>query len=399
MKKIRAGMLTLIIASTLCMAFIAPALAEEESTIYLHHDYTFTHDIYESIVVCADDIVIDGNGYRLQCPGFGWYGFYLFGRTGVTIKNVGIEGWFYGIYLTWHSDDNTLSGNAISYNMVGIYLENDCDGNTLSGNTVSNNDFGIDVWANCDDNTLIDNTISNNWIGIELSFWSIHNLIYHNNFLGNPTQAYDTNAWANDWHHPDLLEGNYWSDYPGVDDGSGTGKHAIAGDGIGDTDIPWTCGDDYPLMFMWIIDPAHAPELYMRRRGAHGGGAWPEWHVGLACWNQTLYVRIMNYGEMGAYVEVKFEVSAAGLTTQEYVSDQAWIDAATWVEDDIVPGEVVVSATFHVDAPGVFDIGAKLYCKFWGVTEKVFYGELEPVLGGEAVSRDIATKYKVVTHL
>jgi hypothetical protein len=53
------------------------------------------------------------------------------------------------------------------------------------------------------------------------------------------------------------LEGNYWSDYPGVDDGSGTGKHAIAGDGIGDTYIPWPGldFDFYPLILSYIKTP------------------------------------------------------------------------------------------------------------------------------------------------
>jgi hypothetical protein len=46
------------------------------------------------------------------------------------------------------------------------------------------------------------------------------------------------------------LEGNFWSDYTGVDDGSGTEKHAIAGDGIGDTDIPYPSlnFDNFPLV-------------------------------------------------------------------------------------------------------------------------------------------------------
>jgi len=47
-----------------------------------------------------------------------------------------------------------------------------------------------------------------------------------------------------------LLEGNYWSDYSGADDGSGSGKHATSGDNIGDTEIPHpgTNYDNYPLM-------------------------------------------------------------------------------------------------------------------------------------------------------
>ena len=61
----------------------------------------------------------------------------------------------------------------------------------------------------------------------------VGNLIFHNNFIGE-RMVYVPYPGANDWHHPVLLEGNFWSQYGGLDDGSGIGKHAIAGDGIGD---------------------------------------------------------------------------------------------------------------------------------------------------------------------
>ena len=63
---------------------------------------------------------------------------------------------------------------------------------------------------------------------------------------GGPSfeQVQDEHPFTNYWHHPSILEGNYWSDYTGVDDGSGIDKHSIAGDGIGDTLIPHP-GSDY----------------------------------------------------------------------------------------------------------------------------------------------------------
>nr|QNO47702.1 hypothetical protein FJIOJMEM_00028 [Methanosarcinales archaeon ANME-2c ERB4] len=64
------------------------------------------------------------------------------------------------------------------------------------------------------------------------------NLLFHNNLVNNGPNAYDSNPASNDWYHPVLLEGNYWSDYPGIDNGSGTEKHDIVGDGVGDTNIP-----------------------------------------------------------------------------------------------------------------------------------------------------------------
>jgi len=75
-------------------------------------------------------------------------------------------------------------------------------------------------------------------------------VIFHNNIQENDVQAFDTAPTDNYWHHPDWLEGNYWSDYTGADDGSGVDKHSIAGDGIGDTDIPHPGPnyDDYPFL-------------------------------------------------------------------------------------------------------------------------------------------------------
>jgi len=146
---------------------------------------------------------------------------------------------------------------------------------------------------------------------------------------------------------------------------------------------------------------APGPELYICRRGAHGGGAWPEWHVGLYTEDQTLYSRIMNYGEMGAWIKVKFVVVSSGYPVMEYWSNEAWIDAATWVSDDIVPGESVVSAEFTPPGPGPAKcyVGAWLYFKAGGMTEYIFYGSENINLDGESVSRDIATTFKVVTKM
>jgi hypothetical protein len=147
-----------------------------------------------------------------------------------------------------------------------------------------------------------------------------------------------------------------------------------------------------------FCNSATTPEMYLRRRGAHGGGAWPEWHVGLYTEDQTLYATVMNYGEMGADIEVRFEVSAVGMPTMEYTTNEAWLDAATWVAEEIVPGEVTVSATFPTGTPGMFTVSGKLFIEFGGMKwQKVFYGKLEGLCGGEGSTRDIATKYKVVT--
>ncbi|MFW9964812.1 MAG: NosD domain-containing protein, partial [Candidatus Sifarchaeia archaeon] len=167
-----------------------------------------------------------------------------------------------GIYLGW-SDHNEVYGNTAIGCEIGIALL-ECENNTLSGNTVDecyarginlvdctyiaisdnivmHSSFG--VWLmNSNHSTLTDSTIHECPSGLYLD-WSSHNLIFHNNFSDNTVQAVDLHSeYGNYWYNPELLEGNYWSNYIGVD---------LDGDGVGDTDVPWPGPgfDLYPLVF------------------------------------------------------------------------------------------------------------------------------------------------------
>jgi len=99
-----------------------------------------------------------------------------------------------------------------------------------------------------DSSTIFSNIIKENTNGIRSSY-SSGNSIYHNNFVDNTNQLdesgseYTSNTWDNG-----AGEGNYWSDYEGLDDGS---DGRTTGDGIGDTDIPHLGVDNYPLMEPW----------------------------------------------------------------------------------------------------------------------------------------------------
>jgi hypothetical protein len=76
--------------------------------------------------------------------------------------------------------------------------------------------------------------------------------VYHNNFVNNRIQAFDENPGQgmNQWDNGYPSGGNFWSDYPGVDNCSGPGQNICPSlDGIGDT--PYTFNfnqDNYPLM-------------------------------------------------------------------------------------------------------------------------------------------------------
>ena len=152
-------------------------------------------------------------------------------------------------FVLIRSNSNNLESNTATNNGQAGFRLFDSDNNNLKSNTSNNNgSFGFSIVFS-DNNTLEDNTFSNNPTGIRLIGTS-GNTVFHNNIIANTRQASASDPALDDWHDPVLLEGNFWSDYPGIDDGSGAGKHAIAGDGIGDTQIPFPRAnfDNFPFV-------------------------------------------------------------------------------------------------------------------------------------------------------
>jgi len=249
--------------------------------------YTFTDDINDSIVVERSNVIVDGNGYTLNGSWSLMYGFNLTSISNVTITNVNVVGFGYGIYLQSStlnvilennitnndngiyldsSSNNTISGNKITDN-TGISVDNSSN-NIISGNNITaNNRFGIWVLSNSRYNTITRNNIDNNYQGITVQvsnyntvvgnnitrnndygvflFVGIHdNTFYHNNFLGNAHHVGTYIPSVHVWDNGFPSGGNYWSNYTGVD---------LDHDGIGDTEhvINENNTDNYPLMGMF----------------------------------------------------------------------------------------------------------------------------------------------------
>jgi parallel beta-helix repeat protein len=146
----------------------------------------------------------------------------------------------------YYSDNNNISDNEICENERGGMYVSFSDFNIISGNIVSGNDYHGIKFANSNDNTVTENTVSDNYeYGVYLSS-SNNNTFYYNNILNN-TQQFQNYSSTNTWDNG-TGKGNYWSDYTGLDDG--TGGRTI-GDGVGDTNLPHNEVDNYPLIFQY----------------------------------------------------------------------------------------------------------------------------------------------------
>jgi len=171
---------------------------------------------------------------------------YLANSSNNIVSGNNIENNYYSTILT-NSSNNIISENNMTNNDEGVRLMFSSS-NTVSGNniTVSNNNG---VWLfHSSNNTIFGNNIidcrldgiclsgsssnifSGNTIkcngenGILMFVFCVDNRFYHNNLVNNTQQVcIQTSGYANFWDNG--VEGNYWSDYNGLD---------LVYDGIGD---------------------------------------------------------------------------------------------------------------------------------------------------------------------
>jgi len=143
--------------------------------------YTLRDNIYDTIIVLRDSIVIDGAGHILQGNGNST-GIFLQDRNSVTVKNMEIRNFYCGIWLTWGditkgSRNNNVSGNTITGNTFGITLGSETGNNFVYDNSIINNSYGIYI-VHSPGNVLKNNHLKNNqynlWIYVETSVPTLH---------------------------------------------------------------------------------------------------------------------------------------------------------------------------------------------------------------------------------
>jgi parallel beta-helix repeat protein len=192
------------------------------TTISSPGTYILTQDIINSsasecIIINASNVVFDGQGYTIDgTDTSGTYGVRVYNSTttltNVTVKNLIVTDWGYGIYYNstqngsienntansnpyygiylYSSSNNILTSNSATGNYRGIYFDSSSN-NTLTDNTVnSNSDTGIVIGASSN-NTITNNTANSNiWTGIKLSSSSNSNTISNNTANSNQYGIY-----------------------------------------------------------------------------------------------------------------------------------------------------------------------------------------------------------------
>jgi len=172
------------------------------------------------IIISEDNVEI--NGFIIQNSGENNYdaGIKIYSNDNI-IKENDIQYNIKGIDIE-SSDFNEITSNAVVNNQIGITLTTSSD-NHLMKNIINNSEYGIYIQSNSINNIVTENCVLGNSNGI-FTMGSWDNIFYHNNFVDNDIDAYDSSI--NIWNDEYPSGGNFWSKYTGTD---------IDGDGIGDT--------------------------------------------------------------------------------------------------------------------------------------------------------------------
>ncbi len=179
------------------------------------------------------------------------------------VENLNFSHTDIGIQLC-NTTNTKITENNITNNLYGVYLSSSSNNNIDGNRIIEKNWAGILLFGSSDYNSIIGNNITNNEYGIGLDS-SSNNRLWHNNFIGNTRQVYDS-SWdypqyyspsINVWDDGYPSGGNYWSDYkeryPDAEE--------LDDSGIWNTPyiIDENNQDRYPLVNPWTPAPNQPP--------------------------------------------------------------------------------------------------------------------------------------------
>ncbi|MCJ7424024.1 right-handed parallel beta-helix repeat-containing protein, partial [Candidatus Bathyarchaeota archaeon] len=144
--------------------------------------YTLTGDISDPVVIERSSIVVEGAGQRVMGIGAeGSIGMYLSGSSNVTLVNMEITGFSYGIRLYYSSNNTIASSNVTASGRVGIDLYYSSN-NSMLGNNVAGNVYGISLEVSSN-NRIHGNIFTNDGLCVRMSY---ANSVENNTVNGRP---------------------------------------------------------------------------------------------------------------------------------------------------------------------------------------------------------------------
>jgi len=146
----------------------------------------------ECITITANGITYNGNGFTITGDASGNLGddtgdtgIHVIGVTGVTITDVDVSFFRFGIYLNGASGNTVQNSFIHNINKYGVQLHNGAIGNLITGNAFFLSQNGVHMWPGVNDgNTITLNTFQNsNHEQVHIHNNNHNNDIFNNNFL------------------------------------------------------------------------------------------------------------------------------------------------------------------------------------------------------------------------
>jgi len=164
----------------------APVTTADKITYFLTGNIS-VNGFNHGLIVERNNIVIDGRGFTIQGSSapFDTRGVDISGRENVTVKNLKVKGFAFGIYLS-NSSFNNVAGNEVEENQVGLIGYRSAY-NNIFNNVFRGNFYEIKLTDYSGNNLISQNIIKTSTCGIILDSSSNNNIISWNRIEGNLT--------------------------------------------------------------------------------------------------------------------------------------------------------------------------------------------------------------------
>ena len=136
------------------------------------HTCTLTGDVRGSLVIAANDITIDGDGFSVVGPG--QVGIEIRERSAVGIKNLTITGWDTAIW-TYRARASTFASTTLVDNGLGVHLM-DSVLVSMNRNDIRNNAAGLLAVNSVNALSLSENVFVNNKVNVSMMLHAVDDL-------------------------------------------------------------------------------------------------------------------------------------------------------------------------------------------------------------------------------